>query len=147
MILFHAMVCENGKKMEQSWKGTSRQKSSCMSRKCSRKKKIDRAVDDEVYSELLPADKVEKVEELIQIKSEKENMICVFQYNSEASCCWESVNSNSENKNGKYVFTGGQPTKILRTTAQNILKSIQRILRRKIAYDIMLAGKKELKCL
>lgn len=42
---------------------------------------------DEVYSELLPADKVEKVEELIQIKSEKENMICVFQYNSEASCC------------------------------------------------------------
>ena len=41
----------------------------------------------EVYSELLPADKVEKVEELIQIKSEKENMICVFQYNSEASCC------------------------------------------------------------
>ena len=58
-----------------------------MSRKCSRKKKIDRAVDDEVYSELLPADKVEKVEELIQIKSEKENMICVFQYNSEARCC------------------------------------------------------------
>ena len=46
-----------------------------MSRKCSRKKKIDRAVDDEVYSELLPADKVEKVEELIQIKSEKENMM------------------------------------------------------------------------
>lgn len=42
---------------------------------------------NEVYSELLPADKVEKVEELIQIKSEKENMICVFQYNSEASCC------------------------------------------------------------
>ena len=42
-----------------------------MSRKCSRKKKIDRAVDDEVYSELLPADKVEKVEELIQIKSEQ----------------------------------------------------------------------------
>ncbi len=37
--------------------------------------------------------------------------------------------------------------KILRTTAQNILKSIQSILRRKIAYDIMLAGKKELKCL
>ena len=131
----------------KSWKGTSRKKSSCMSRKCSRKKKIDRAVDDEVYSELLPADKVEKVEELIQIKSEKENMICVFQYNSEASCCWESVNSNSENKNGKYVFTGGQPMKILRTTAQNILKSIQSILRRKIAYAIMLAGKKELKCL
>lgn len=44
-------------------------------------------VFNEVYSELLPADKVEKVEELIQIKSEKENMICVFQYNSEASCC------------------------------------------------------------
>lgn len=37
--------------------------------------------------------------------------------------------------------------KILRTTAQNILKSIQSILRRKIAYAIMLAGKKELKCL
>ena len=64
-----------------------RKKSSCMSRKYNRRKKIDRAVDDEVYSELLPADKVEKVEELIQIKSEKENMICVFQYNSEASCC------------------------------------------------------------
>lgn len=37
--------------------------------------------------------------------------------------------------------------KILRTTAQNILKSIQSILRRKIAYVIMLAGKKKLKCL
>lgn len=30
---------------------------------------------------------------------------------------------------------------------RNILKSIQSILRRKIAYAIMLAGKKELKCL
>ena len=39
--------------------------------------KIDRAVDDEVYSELLPADKVEKVEELIQIKSEKEKLAFV----------------------------------------------------------------------
>ena len=32
---------------------------------------------DEVYSELLPADKVEKVEELIQIKSEKEKLAFV----------------------------------------------------------------------
>ena len=29
---------------------------------------------DEVYSELLPVDKVEKVEEMIQIKSEKEKL-------------------------------------------------------------------------
>lgn len=49
--------------------------------------KNNKDISYEVYSELLPADKVEKVEELIQIKSEKENMICVFQYNSEASCC------------------------------------------------------------
>lgn len=37
---------ENRRLCRKSWKRTSRRKRSCMSRKCSRKKKIDRAVDN-----------------------------------------------------------------------------------------------------
>ena len=67
--------------MAQNTKKTSSSRSSGGKKTAPKAKAADQTAAqlgiDEVYSELLPADKVEKVEELIQKKSEKEKLAFV----------------------------------------------------------------------